>query len=96
MISSAVPSGWSHPGSFYSSPNWLRFVDSDGVGRPAYLTGGGAGLVAHYAPDDGHPDYRFETLVDSEDDRARLLLGGRRGFCSPVIGSRLPPSAFHA
>lgn len=93
MISSTVPSGWPRPRSFYSSPNWLRFVDSDGVGRPAYLTEGGAGLVAHYAPDDGHPDYRFGTLLDSEDDRERLLLGGRRGFCSPVIGSRLSPSA---
>lgn len=93
MISSTVPSDWPHPGSFYSSPNWLRFVDSDGVGRPAYLTGHGAGLIAHYAPDDSHPDYRFETLLDSEDDRARLLLGGRRGFCSPVVGSHRSPSA---
>ncbi|MEU8327857.1 hypothetical protein [Micromonospora sp. NPDC048839] len=93
MISSTVPSAWPHPRSFYSSPNWLRFVDSDGVGRPAYLTEDGAGLVAHHAPDEGHPDYRFETLLDSEDDRARLLLGGRRGFCSPVIGIRRSPSA---
>ncbi|MFD6566186.1 GNAT family N-acetyltransferase [Micromonospora profundi] len=93
MISSTVPSDWPHPRSFYSSPNWLRFVDSDGVGRPAYLAEDGAGLVAHHAPDEGHPDYRFEILLDRDDDSARLLLGGRRGFCSPVIGSRRSTSA---
>ncbi|MFI6763758.1 hypothetical protein ACIBF5_32010 [Micromonospora sp. NPDC050417] len=92
MISSTVPSDWPSPGSFYSSPNWLRFVDSDGLGRAVYVVEDGAGAVAHLAPEDGHPDYRFETVLNSEDDRARLLLGGRRGFCSPVVGSRRSPA----
>ncbi|GEK22849.1 GNAT family N-acetyltransferase [Cellulomonas xylanilytica] len=93
MISCAVPSDWPRPASFYSSPNWLRFVDSDGLGRAAYLAEDGAGIVAHLCPEDGHPDYRFETVLDSADDRARLLLGGRRGFCSPVVGGEHSPSA---
>jgi len=93
VISNTVPSDWPRAGSFYSSPNWLRFVDSDGLGRAAYLTEDGAGIVAHLSPDDPHPDYRFESLLQSEDDRARLLIGGRRGFCSPVVSNRQPPSA---
>ncbi|WP_456786158.1 hypothetical protein [Cellulomonas sp. P5_C5] len=53
----------------------------------------GVGVVAHLAPEDGHPDYRFETVLDSTDDRPRLLIGGRRGFCSPVVGSPRSPAA---
>lgn len=92
-MSSTVPSDWPEADSFYSSPNWLRFVDSDGIGQPFYATVNGTGIVAHHAPEDGHPDYRFETVLGGDDGRPRLLLGGRRGFCSPVITSRRPPSA---
>lgn len=93
MISHTVPSDWPRARSFYSSPNWLRFVDSDGLGRAAYLMEDAAGIVAHLSPDDGHPDYRFENVLNSEDDRARLLIGGRRGFCSPVVSNHRPSPA---
>lgn len=91
-MSSTVPSDWPGGRSFYTSPNWLRFVDSDDVGRPAYLTQDGTGLVAHHAPDEGHPDYRIESLLGVEEGRERLLLGGRRGYLSPVVGRRHSPA----
>lgn len=96
MISSAVPADWPDGGGFYASPNWLRFVDSEGVGRAAYVTADGGALVAHHCPDEGHPDYRFESLLRSEDDRPRLLIGGRRGFCSAVLGEADPAALISA
>ncbi|MGL5857553.1 MAG: GNAT family N-acetyltransferase [Angustibacter sp.] len=87
-----MPRDWPEADSFYTSPNWLSFVDSDGLGRAAYITAGGAGVVAHYAPGDSHPDYQVEGILGVEDGRPRLLVGGRRGFCSPVVGSRGSPS----
>ncbi len=86
-----VPTDWPAAPSVYSSPNWLRFVDSDGLGHPFYATADGCALVAHDAAADRHPDYRFETLISGHDPAPRLLLGGRRGFCSPIVTAQRPP-----
>ncbi|MEV5593652.1 GNAT family N-acetyltransferase [Streptomyces sp. NPDC052496] len=77
--------------SFYVDADWLRFVDSDGGADPHYLAlyrGGApaAGLVAHWNPDEGHPDYRPTGVLGHLDAPGPMVLfGGRRGFCSDVL-----------
>ncbi|MBC6446094.1 GNAT family N-acetyltransferase [Actinokineospora xionganensis] len=82
---SGVP-GWDETvadRTFYGCTAWLRFVDSDAKGRPGYLRHNDTVLVTHWNHDEAHPDYRTQDTIGTE---PRLLLGGRRGYLSGVLG----------
>ena len=68
--------------TFYACSDWLRFVDANGAGRPAYLRHGDSVLVTHWNHDEAHPDYRAPDTVGVP---PRLLLGGRRGYLSGIL-----------
>lgn len=92
MIGSDVPPGWPLTNNFYSSPNWLRFVDSDGLGESAYAAKGETGVVAHLAKQDVHPDYSFDRIFDGNGMEPRILMGGRRGYSSPIVSGNTSAS----
>ncbi|MEV0575265.1 MULTISPECIES: GNAT family N-acetyltransferase [unclassified Streptomyces] len=76
----------------YLGSGWMRFVDSGGGADPRYttLTRGGravAALAAHWNPDEGHADYRAQSVLGGSPHPAppRLTLGGRRGFSSGLL-----------
>jgi hypothetical protein len=80
--------------SFYTSADWLRFADTDGVARSRYLglsVDGRlvAALSSHWAReevDDGYVGARTLELPAGTPIGDRVLtLGGRRGFLSGVL-----------
>ncbi|MDO5097553.1 MAG: GNAT family N-acetyltransferase [Corynebacterium sp.] len=76
--------GWAEAsntkGGFYLSPCWLESADSDGVSTPAYFhdteNAPSVFLAAHYSPEENNSFYH-----------PGLILGGRRGYLSPLLGN---------
>ncbi|PRQ11816.1 GNAT family N-acetyltransferase [Corynebacterium sp. 13CS0277] len=79
MITPTPPPAWEDacrvPGGFYLSPQWLRSADGDHISQPAYIIEGDVYLAAHYSPQENNAFYP-----------KGLILGGRRGYLSPVLG----------
>lgn len=69
--------------SFYTSPEWLAFSDSDGVATACYLSALVDGSVrallpAYWSPRENNPLYQPPI-------RNSLILGGRRGYLSALM-----------
>lgn len=93
------PIGWDQwnaiATSFYTSPSWLAFVDSDRNSESSYRLargdGGESALVCHWNPAEQRGEYRYQDVLGG--DGTPVLLGGRRGFHAPLIASGRPDIA---